>query len=226
MTQKIIDYYNSELRVKVIVAKYKVFWKRFIFILFLAYLFSSGFLLVNFNFFVSHEWYLIGSVIVWGIGFAPILFSMQYSNTQAIKKTFPDMYVSRFLWSNIKFRRMVKAKLKEKLLELEIKNKDQVKQVSDLVKSKANNERIPYILSATTFGILFTPIWYGFINKTFDIYKDQFPHLLALFIGGIMLIITISILAPMLIDIRDSVLTKYNDLNNLGEYLDDIHMEL
>ena len=121
---------------------------------------------------------------------------------------------------------MVKSKLKKKLLKLEIRNKDQVKQVSDLVKSKAKSERIPYIIGATTFGILFTPIWYIFIDKTFDLFKDHFQYLLAFFAGGFILIAAISIIAPMIVNTRDTMLTKYNDLNVLSEYLDDIHMEL
>jgi hypothetical protein len=216
MKEEIIEYYNNELTFKALVLRYKPFWQGKILIVALLSLIVS---FITFT--ISSSLYYLAC----GIVFAMLMMRLSLCfNARIIKEIYPDIYIYKCKWSSIKFRRMTKEKLKARLIEIGIEH-NQVKQISELVKLKANNERIPYIIYATTLSLLFTPIWYNFIDKIFDIYKNDLLYLSSLFGLITFMAVVISILIPMFINIRDSIFTKYNNLNKLSELLDDIFIE-
>ncbi|MBG6063291.1 hypothetical protein IWX83_003101 [Flavobacterium sp. CG_9.1] len=216
MKEEIIEYYNNELTFKALVLRHRPFWQRTILIVVLLSI-DVSFI----TFAITNSPYFLAC----GIAFAMLIVRLSlYFNARIIKKIYPDIYISTFKWSSIKFRKMTNEKLKTRLIQIGVEH-NQVKQISELVKLKADNERIPYIVYATTLGLLFTPIWYSFIDKTFDTYKNDLLYLsLALGFATFMVVI-ISILIPMFIEIRDSIFTRYNSLNKLGELLDDLFIE-
>ncbi|MCX8491395.1 MAG: hypothetical protein ORN54_10035 [Cyclobacteriaceae bacterium] len=211
--KEIIDYYN-EISFRAMLSK-NGNWKEKI-------AFPACFLIVAGLFFCyikTDKWYfLIGAIVFFWLTYYVAI----YLNAKIVRRYNPDIYVSRFDWSETKFRKTTKTKLKDKLIGVDLAKKKQVKQVSASIKQKAIEERKQYRIYGVLTGALLAPVGYHFIGMMFSVPEKLIPFFN---FGLVIFIIFFIMIMGFFIDFRDRILTRYNTLNELSEYLDDIVLD-
>lgn len=218
MIEEIIDHYRNNLTFKQLVTEKGGYLAKSFFIVYPAILFLTAI-----GYLVTYNYYMAAIGILTAIAFLMIY---AYNDSRTVKRLYPDLYISPLSWSIFRFRTMINTKLKNHLVDtLKIKDREQIKEISLLIKQKANNERTPYLVSASAFAALFIPLWCVLLDKIFYSIPSSINLFLAVFSVVFLVIVLFSIYCFILVDIRDNFLTRYNSLNRLSESLDDIYLE-
>jgi hypothetical protein len=211
MIEDLIKFYTENLTFNAIVIKKNGFIRN---LLFRLLLFSAVGVAI---YFLIIKMYLLSFLCI------PILLlSVRlglYFNSRTIKKHYPDIYISKFKWSNEKISTMIYKRLDEYLKEHDLD--DNVDDIKQLVNEKAKNERLPFILYSTGFIALFIPLWNTYIEKFLDYFKNDIEAISIIALVITVIIASIAIYIPMIHSFRDSLFSRYKKLINLSELLDD-----
>ncbi len=91
-------------------------------------------------------------------------------NASLIKKEYPDLWLSQTSWStsgfNTKFLKLLQEHLNDK-------DDSKLDRIQDLIKERANRERIPSFIFFSTFFGLFIPLWSSYVNTIMDSMKED-----------------------------------------------------
>lgn len=214
MIENLINYYSSNLTFYSIVTKKNGIMKNSFF--WVATLISAGLL---FYFQMNNLYILCFSIIP--LLFASILIG-RYFNAMTIKKLYPEIYISRFKWSNEMINVMIYNRLDSYLKEENLFNK--TGEIKRLISEKAKNERLPFIICSSAFMALFLPLWYSYIEKVLDYFKSDLKAITSIALFITILIGSIIMYFPMIYSLRDRFLSRYKKLNDLSELLDEYEL--
>jgi len=143
----------------------------------------------------------------------------RYFNAMTIKRYYPKSYISGITWSNDKIKERIFSRLKKYINDNKLEGK--VDDIQLIIKEKAKNERLPFILYASIFMVLFLPLWKSYIDKLLDYYKMDIRAISSIAFLIVIIISSIAIMVPPIHTFRDNFLTRYKTLNNLSELLDE-----
>ena len=139
-----------------------------------------------------------------------------------IKQKYPELWVSWGNWSKPGFHKMYLDRLEIYLDSIENSKLDELQKV---IKERANQSRIPLIISFSTFGALFIPLWNSYISTIFSSFKNnKIEDIGIVFSIFLFLILSISIISPIISEIRDNILTQYVKLNRLNDLISEVRL--
>lgn len=214
MINNLFKYYKNNLTFEGAVIRENGFWKNSPFyLLLLTYI---GFVI---SFTITHSWYFGILAIIFFISSA---LASKIINASFIKVEFNDFWVSKFSWSRSEFNNMFLDKL-----EKHLKNKDdnQLDIIQELIKERANRTKIHSIVFMSTFAGLFIPLWNSYINTVMNsMKKEEIVSMTYLFLIFLLLIISVSLLSPILADIRDILITQYMKWNKLNDLISEMRL--
>jgi hypothetical protein len=171
----------------------------------------------------------ITSICDYLITLSPYIFSLfllffivkigTYFNAMTIKKHYPEMYISKYKWSQEKIELMIHERLNNYLKEHDFVEK--IDDINKLIIQRAKNEVLPYFAYSTVFIALFICLWNSYIDKILDYFKSDILLMTTIALAITFGIIVITFFIIVIHFFRDSLLTNYEKLNKLSSLLEE-----
>ena len=143
----------------------------------------------------------------------------RYIGACTIKKYYPTAYISKYEWSNEILNSIINENLASYIKERNYEEK--LDEVQRILNNKAQKEKLPFIIYSTAFGALFLPVWISYMEKVFEIFKNDFNSLSLVFLMSIIVTASVAFLIPLVYEFQDVFLSRYQVLNNLISLIDE-----
>jgi hypothetical protein len=153
----------------------------------------------------------------------PVIFG-QLINSRTIKKKYPEFWISYWKHAHTGFHNLYLTTLENYLIKVfDVSHFSEIEdikldKIQNEIKERANQEKAPYIIVASTFIGLFIPLWSAYVVEILDIFSGSVDLLSQIFGMILIAILSIAIIAPAIKSIRDITITKFHQwtrLNNL-----------
>jgi hypothetical protein len=124
-------------------------------------------------------------------------------------------------WSTSDFNKMVAKKFKKKLEKEKLNEVVKIELIVSITQNKIVNERLPTILMATVFAGLFVPLWSSYLARNIEI-ASGFRETSVLLVVWLLFILVIAFFSLVIVDIRDTLVTRQLKLLRFQELLNEI----
>lgn len=211
--EEIYKYYTQHLSFfRLVTMNNKWYWNLLTALLLVAYsvttvsyLFNQNkiFLLIGFSFLI------IGGIIGRRI------------NQLTIKRKYQNIRITFWGWSSSDFIQHQVTELHNYLETKSFNDTIKLERIVTNIQVKIKNERLPLVLSWTVFLGLFIPLWSSFMDELMS-FSSDIKLSGFIFITVFMLVVVTAIMSPMVLDLRDSILTRQFKLMKLQDLINEV----
>lgn len=211
--EEIYKYYTQHLSFfRLVTLNNKWYWNLLTALLLVAYsvttvsyLFNQNkiFLLIGFSFLI------IGGIIGRRI------------NQLTIKRKYQNIRITFWGWSSSDFIQHQVTELHNYLETKSFNDTIKLERIVTNIQVKIKNERLPLVLSWTVFLGLFIPLWSSFMDELMS-FSSDIKLSGFIFITVFMLVVVTAIMSPMVLDLRDSILTRQFKLMKLQDLINEV----
>jgi hypothetical protein len=155
----------------------------------------------------------------------------RWINASTVHQKYKKQYKSRLNWSNEGFNTIYKEKIKRYLVRSEKVRcfseipDEKLDKIQELIAERAKIEKLPFITSFSVFLTLFIPLWAIYLSTIFKAAENDQNKAGILFLIFFLLILSIGLIAPIIVEIRDSFFSRCHRWNKLNNLLKEIRMQ-